>query len=56
MGKTGDLKLAEKLAEGAKIMMREYIAEMRRQGKIKGKLYVRIREGRRKVEFPYRES
>lgn len=56
MGEEGDLKLAETVGKWGAKMMKEYIAEMRRQGRIKGKLYVRVKEGRTKVELPYREK
>ena len=56
MGEEGDLKLAEKVGKWGAKMMKEYIAEMRRQGRIKGKLYVRVREGKKRFEFPYRED
>jgi len=54
MGEDRDLRLAKKFAKGAKEMMGEYFEEMRRQGRIKGKLTVTIRNGRKKIELPYR--
>ena len=56
MGKDGDLALAEKVVAAGVKMVREHIAEMRRQGRIKVKLYLTIREGRRRIEVPYRED
>ncbi len=56
MGKAGDLKVAKKVAEAGAKMIREYIAEMRRQGRIKGKLFVTVKEGKRRITFPYREG
>ena len=47
MGETGNLKLAKKLAEAGAKMVREYIAEMGRQGRIKGKLFVTVKEGKK---------
>ncbi len=55
MGKDGDLILAEKVAEAWAVMVRDYVAEMRRQGKITGKLFVEVREGGRKIRVPYHE-
>ena len=55
MGKDGDLAVAEKVGKAAARVVREYIAEMRRQGRIKGKLYLVIREGRKRIQIPYRE-
>ncbi len=56
MGKDGDLALAEKVGKAGAKMVREYIAEMRRQGRIKGKLFVTVKEGKRQITFPYREG
>ncbi len=56
MGKDGDLALAEKVAAAGAQIVREYIAEMRRQGRIKGKLYLTIREGRKRIQVPYSED
>lgn len=56
MGEDGDLALAEKVAKAGAKMIKAYIAEMRKQGRIKGRLYVTVREGRKKVQLPYRED
>ena len=50
-----DAEVARKVAEGASIMVRKYIREMRRQGRIKGKLRVRVKDGKRITDFPFAE-
>ena len=37
-------------------MVRAYIAELRKEGKIKGKLKVIVKDGRKQAEFPFRED
>jgi len=56
LGEDGDLALAEKVAKAGAKMIKAYIAEMRKQRRIKGRLYVTVREGRKKVQLPYRED
>jgi len=55
MGRARDLRIAEKVAEAGAKMIRAYVAEMRRKGRIKGKLFVTIRDGKKKITFPYKE-
>jgi hypothetical protein len=55
MANTGDVALAEKIAAGASMMVREYIAEMRKQGKIKGHLSILIKDGKTQIRLPYRD-
>ena len=56
MGANGDLALAERIGEAGGKMIREYLAELRRQGRIKGPLTVIVRAGRKEIRFPYPES
>jgi len=42
----GDLALAEKVAKAGAKMTKEYIAETRKQGRIKGRPYVTLRRKR----------
>jgi hypothetical protein len=49
------MKLAEIVAKHGAKMVREYIAELRRQGRIKGKLTVVLKDGKREVRRPFRE-
>ncbi len=56
MGQDGDLILAEKVAEAWAVMVHDYVAEMRRQGRIAGKLFVEVKEGGRKIRVPYDEQ
>ena len=56
MAKVSDIEIAELAARAGAKMVRVYIAELRRQGKIKGKLTVIVKEGKNQVEFPFRED
>ena len=56
MGDDGDLAVAERVGRAAAKVVREYIAEMRRQGRIKGKLFVEVRNVKRSIQVPYRED
>ena len=49
------MKLAESVASAGAKMVRDYLAELRRQGRIKGNLYVVIKDGRKSARFPLRE-
>jgi hypothetical protein len=49
------MRLAESVAKAGAMMIREYLAELRRQGRIKGNLYVVIKEGKRSAKFPFHE-
>jgi hypothetical protein len=40
MGRDGDLVLAERIGDAGAEMLRAYLSELRRQGRIKGKLTV----------------
>jgi len=56
LAKVSDIEIAELAARAGAKMVRVYIAELRRQGKIKGKLTVIVKEGKNQVEFPFRED
>ncbi len=56
MAKSRDLELAEKIGEATARMLREHIAELRRQGRIKGKLHVIVKDGKRRIQLPYPET
>ena len=56
MAKARDIEIAELASEAGAKMVREYIAELRKQGKIKGKLTVTIKEGKKHIRFPFRED
>jgi len=49
------MRLAESVAKAGAMMIKEYLAELRRQGRIKGNLYVVIKDGKRSAKFPFRE-
>lgn len=55
MVKPRDMKLAESVAKAGAKMVRDYVKELRRQGRVKGKLYVMIRDGKKQAKFPFRE-
>lgn len=48
-----DLETAELAARAAGKMIRAYVAELRKQGRIKGKLTVVVRVGKKSREFPF---
>ncbi len=50
------MKLAESVAKAGALMVREYVREMRRQGRIKGKLYVMLKDGKTTVKAPFKEG
>lgn len=56
MGKSRDMKLAESVGKAGAKMVRDYLAELRRQGRIKGNLYIIIRDGKKSAKFPFREA
>jgi hypothetical protein len=56
MARSRDLRIAEAAAHAMAKFGREYIAELRRQGKIKGRLYVIIKDGKKQVRRPFREA
>ena len=49
------MKLAESVASAGAKMVRDYLAELRRQGKIRGNFYVVIKNGKKSARFPLRE-
>jgi len=51
-----DLDTAELAAKAGGKMIRAYIAELRKKGRIKGKLTVVVREGKKIYAFPFREN
>ena len=54
MANTRDLAIAESVAVGAAKMIDEYLAEMRRQGRIHGELSVLVKDGDKRVRFQYK--
>lgn len=56
MAPPGKVALAEKSAPGGAKMIHEYLAELRRQGRINGRLVVTVKEGRQRIELPFREA
>jgi len=56
MAKSRDMKLAESVAKAGARMIREYVKEMRRQGRIKGNLYIMIKDGKKVAKLPFRET
>ena len=53
MESTGDLRVARKVAAGSAAVIREYIDEMRKQGRISGQLSIVVREGNKERRLPY---
>jgi len=53
MERAGDLKVARKIARGSAIVIREYIDQLRKQGRISGKLSIIVRDGKRERRLPY---
>jgi len=49
------MRLAESVASAGAKMVRDYLAELRRQGRINGSLYVVIKAGKKSARFPLRE-
>lgn len=56
MAKSRDVKIAEAVGHAMARFGREYIAQLRRQGKIKGNLYVVLKDGKRQIRRPFREA
>lgn len=50
------MRLAEGVGRAGARMVREYVAELRRQGRIKGNLFVVIKDGKKRTRFPYKEA
>ena len=53
MESAGDLRVARKIASGSAAVIREYIDEMRKQGRITGELSVVVKDGKRERRSPY---
>ncbi len=53
MESTGDLRVAKKIATGSAVVIREYVDEMRKQGRISGELSIVVREGKKERRLPY---
>ena len=53
MESDGDMRIAEKVARDSAILVRDYIEEMRRQGRIKGKLSLVVTDGKRRIKVPF---
>lgn len=56
MGKSRDMKLAESVGKAGARMVRDYLAELRRQGRIKGNLYIIVKDGKKRAKFLLREA
>ena len=54
--RSGDEKLGEIIGSTSSRMLREYLAEMKRQGRIEGSLYVIFKDGKRQVKRPFRKA
>ncbi len=53
MDSAGDLRVAEKIARGSALVIKEYIEEMRKQGRISGELSIVVKNGSRERRMPY---
>jgi hypothetical protein len=53
MESAGDLRVARKIASGSAAVIREYIDEMRKQGRITGELSIVVKDGKRERRSPY---
>ena len=53
MESAGDLRVARKIASGSAVVIREYIDEMRKQGRITGELSIVVKDGKRERRLPY---
>jgi hypothetical protein len=47
------LRVAKKIASGSAPVIREYIDEMRKRGRITGELSIVVRDGKRERQLPY---
>ena len=56
MKKSRDARIAEAAAHAMAGVGREYIAELRRQGKIRGKLYVVLKDEKKQIKRPFKEA
>lgn len=55
MEQTWNIEFSQKVADAGAKFIKEYLAELREQGKTKGKLSLLIREGRTRLQLDYRE-
>ena len=53
MESAGDLRVAKKVASGSAAFIREYIEEMKKQGRIGGELFIVVKEGNKELRLPY---
>jgi hypothetical protein len=51
--RTWDVSYPQKVADAGAKFIREYLAELRREGKVKGKLSLIVRDGKTKIELDY---
>jgi len=56
MEQTWDVEFPQRVADAGAKFIREYLAELREQGKTKGKLSLIVKQGRTRVELDYREK
>jgi hypothetical protein len=52
---TWDIDFPRKVADAGAKFIKEYLAELRDQGKTKGKLSLVVRQGKTRLELKYRE-
>ena len=55
MERTWDMRYPKKVADAGAKFIKEYLAELRQEGKVKGKLSLEVRDGKKKIELAYRE-
>jgi hypothetical protein len=53
MASAGNLRVARKIANGSAIVIKEYIDDMRGQGRISGELSIVVKEGGTERRLPY---
>jgi hypothetical protein len=53
MESAGDLRVARKIARGSAVVIRDYIDEMRKQGRISGELSIVVKDGKTERRLPY---
>jgi hypothetical protein len=53
MDSAGDLRVARRIASGSAIVIREYLDEMRKQGRITGELSILVKEGKKERRLPF---
>jgi len=52
MDSARDLRVARKVASGSAAMIREYLDEMRKQGRINGELSIVVKDGKKERRLP----